>query len=224
MAKAIVLPTAYNFKNLTGERYGRLEVLSYAGKNRSRQSMWSCRCECGTEAVVAGYHLSGGHTQSCGCLRLERLSAANTKHGASRSSEYQSWLGMLKRCYNTNGKAFSNYGGRGLRVCSRWKNSFEKFFEDIGPRPTAKHTIERKDNSLGYCKENCVWATRKQQNRNRRSNRRLTFNGKTQLMVEWEEELGLPKGTISSRVTQYGWSVERALTSPVHAVNDPEYS
>lgn len=121
---------------------------------------------------------------------------------------------MLQRCYNPNNPSFQNYGERGIEVCSRWIASFAAFLEDVGPRPTRRHTIERIDNDGPYSPENCRWATRSEQNRNTRQNVKLVFRGRTQCMADWSRETGLPLGTIRDRIFRCGWSVDEALSTP----------
>lgn len=119
---------------------------------------------------------------------------------------------MLQRCRNPNNTNYANYGGRGIWVCERWL-VFTNFLEDMGERPVGT-SLERDDNSVGYHPENCVWATRKVQQRNRRSNRMLTANGVTQCAQDWANDLGVPMHTITTRIDRYGWSVEDAITTP----------
>ncbi len=130
-------------------------------------------------------------------------------HGMSKTREYHVWFNMMDRCYNPANPAYSNYGGRGITVCERWR-SFENFYADMCPRP-GRLTLDRNDNSLGYFKENCRWTTYKTQQRNRRDNKVVTFNGISRPLPEWTEILGLKYGTVLKRL-HYGWSVERAFT------------
>jgi len=121
---------------------------------------------------------------------------------------------MKERCLNSSLPNYKYYGARGIRVCDRWLHSFEKFFEDMGPRPSPRHTIERRDNDGDYTPENCYWATWSQQARNRRNNRVVTFNGDTKILSEWADAAGIPVNTLHNRLSR-GWSVARALTTPV---------
>lgn len=193
------------FIHLTGKTFGRWSVLSEA-KKRIGKVYWTCRCECGTVSEVAGSVLRRGRSRCCTKCRV-------TTHGKSAFPEYTVWLAMLGRCRRKSSDAYRNYGQRGITVCDEWQ-SFAAFYRDMGPRPTPKHTIERKDNDLGYSKGNCKWATRKEQLRNTRRTHFLTFNGIAQCVTDWAKQLGMPPRTLHNRINR-GWSVERALTTPV---------
>jgi len=197
--------------DLNKQRFGRLTVLGRMDNDKVGGSKWLCQCVCGTRTVVFGGHLRSGHTTSCGCLQKEVV----TKHGHSttaNSQTYRSWDHMIQRCNNINNKYYHNYGGRGITVCQRWEN-FTNFLEDMGERPSGL-TLDRIKNDKGYCKSNCQWATRKQQQRNRRTNRLLSHNGKTQCLIEWSEDTGISTSTIKYRLHK-GWSTKKALTTPV---------
>jgi hypothetical protein len=175
-----------------------------------------CRCECGKEVKVQANNLTSGNTRSCGCLRRERQSEANRTHGKYGTPEHASWRDMLARCYNPNVKGYPYYGAIGVVVADRWRgeNGFSNFLADMGLKPSPKHTIDRHPNQAGnYEPGNCRWATRKEQSRNRKSNVLLEFDGRKQMMCEWEEENGLNSGMIHARL-KLGWSVERAITTP----------
>ncbi len=202
----------HNFVNLTGKTFGRLFVLSESDEKRQQKPCWVCRCECGTECLVAGSCLRRGRTKSCGCLCVERTRLVNSIHGFKGTRVYRIWSGMWNRCRNDKSKDFPRYGGRGIKVCDRW-NSFELFLEDMG-EPDSNATIERKNNDLGYCKSNCVWASNITQARNRRSNVILTFNGETLCLSEWSERLGVNKCLLSKRLSR-GWSIDATLSTPV---------
>lgn len=203
--------------DMTGLRYDRWLVLGYLGRADGRNALWLCRCDCGTERAVSGPSLRYGATLSCGCLKVERSSEALTTHGMSSTPTYRSRAGMIARCTNPNEVSYPDYGGRGIAVCARWMESFENFLADMGPCPPGM-TIERMDNSLGYGPGNCVWASRKQQNRNKRSTRYLTHEGLTLSLAEWAERTpAIPYHTIKGRLVR-GWTDADALTIPVGSV------
>lgn len=199
-----------------GDIFGRLKVIGTANKRgKNRGQKWLCECDCGNQVEVLQDNLRRNHTRSCNCLQRERAVEANLRHGHNRrglpTSIYTTWSSMIGRCTNPKDTAFVNYGGRGIAVCKRWRNSFEAFLADMGERPKGKF-IDRKNNDLGYFPKNCHWVTRKESSRNTRKNRMLTWNGKTQCLAAWAEELGLSMSTLRSRLRS-GWTVEKALMS-----------
>lgn len=138
-----------------GQRFGKLVVVRKVESDRLWKAFWLCRCDCGREKAIRVDHLKRGAVQSCGCFRDQRLkSGLRLKHGDSRrdehTSEYRTWIKMLNRCYDANDKAYHRYGGRGITVCDRWRNSYEAFLADMGRRPSDSHSIDRTDNDGNY--------------------------------------------------------------------------
>lgn len=160
-------------RDLAGQRFGRLLVLQRAGSSRDGKACWECECSCGTTAVVTGRNLTGGTTQSCGCLHREEMSALFRKHGMTGSKVHQAWKGMHQRCRNQNGKNHKHYGGRGINVCERW-GVFDNFYADMGDPPSDSHSIDRIDVNGNYEPNNCRWATPSEQVRNRRKSNPIT--------------------------------------------------
>ena len=134
-------------------------------------------------------------------------------HGLHGSPEWKSWMNMRARCLNPKAINYERYGGRGITICERWK-SFESFYADMGPKPSPRHTLERKDNMRGYEPGNCIWDTPENQVNNRRSNINITMNGKTQTLARWCRELGLNYKNILPRIRELGWDPVRAITQP----------
>lgn len=201
-----------------GDRHGRLVVTEFLGSHNGRR-LWSCRCDCGKTVEVSTGALNFGKRKSCGCARRENFT--NKTHGLANSPEYKIWCAMKRRCHSPKDPAFANYGGRGIVMCYRWRYSFDNFIADMGPRPSKLHSIERKDNNGPYSPWNCMWGTNHQQSRNKRSNRYLTFDGRTMVMKDWADEVGIDWKTLANRL-KMGWTLADALTKSGNiAQNDP---
>lgn len=193
--------------DLTGQRFGLLTVVE-RDRLPSGVAAWKCKCDCGGERLVRGGHLTEGAIKSCGCVK----SVGNTSHGEYRSPEWVCWMNMVQRCTNPNNPAYDRYGGTGIEVCERWMK-FENFLADMGKRPNGM-SIDRRDNNKGYELSNCRWATDTTQARNRKVTVELELNGRKQSLMEWADELGMKASVIHTRLWR-GWSVEKALTTPV---------
>jgi len=202
------------FIDLIGKKFGKLIVTKFAFFKKKR-TYWHCKCDCGKETVVRGDNLKSGLTNSCGCER------GNFKHGYRRNRErskiYVVWNHMIQRCTNPKNLAYKNYGKREITVCDRWNckkgGSFENFLEDMGICPSGL-TLDRINNDDGYYKENCRWVTSKINNRNKRSNHLIPYDGKKLCIAEWSEITGIHESTIWQRIND-GWTPEETLTTPV---------
>lgn len=204
------LRKAHNGASLVGQKFNRLAVLARAENDRHGNRTWRCLCECGAEIKVTSAKLMSGHAKSCGCFARDRA----TKHGMYKSSEYAIWVQMIERCHNPKcGRKYERYGGRGIRVCDRWRSDFSAFFADMGARPSPQHTIDRKDNNGPYSPENCIWGTWHDQYRNRRQTVWIEFRGERLCQKDWCQRFGLDDATFAARLRR-GWSLERALTEP----------
>ena len=201
------------FKNdLTGQKFGMLTVIEFAGNNQYRASMWRCICDCGNEIVVRGEDIRSGKTLSCGCLRTTNHFKI---HGESDTRLYEIWCGMKKRCYNPNEVGYINYGERGISVCSEWYNDYTIFRDWANENGYQDDlTIDRINNDGNYEPDNCRWATRLEQNNNTRQNAYYEFNGEVHSLADWCRILNLNYNTIRSRL-RYGWSFEQAITTPI---------
>lgn len=186
-------------------RFAQLTVLSRAANDRFGRTQWNCRCDCGTECVIALFRMKSGHTKSCGCIRGRYRS----RHRAKGSPTHNSWCAMKQRCSDPRHAQFAYYGGRGITVCDRWRSSYEAFVADMGERP-AGMTIERNDNDGPYEPGNCRWAPDAEQARNRRSTIKVERNGVTKCVKDWCAELGLNVDRIYGRIRR-GETPQEAL-------------
>lgn len=185
-----------------GTRFNRLVVLIPVTGRRGWRS-YLCICDCGNEFTTTRDSLERGNAKSCGCLHSETSRSScverNTSHQMSGTTEYYTYHNMLLRCYDSRSDAYPWYGGSGIGVCDRWRDSFENFFSDMGLKPSRFHSIERNDSSKDYSPDNCRWATAKEQSRNRRNTRWVTYQGREMSAAEFCEAISV------------GWSSVRNL-------------
>ena len=203
--------------NLPGDMYGRLTLVEEVAGQSCRPSMckWAVVCECGEVRQVRLDGLRSGLTTSCGCYALEVRATngrASATHGLTKHQLYYAYKQMLQRCHNPKSGKFATYGGRGITVCERWL-SVENFIADMAPSHRPGLTLEREDNALGYSPQNCVWATKIVQARNKRNNRLIAYQGKNICLAEACELTGLPYARVLARLDKCGWSIPRALES-----------
>lgn len=200
---------------MIGLIFGRWEVLAEREKDKNQNRQLLCRCACGTEKVVNRDNLVGGKSVSCGCYRRYRASRDNRTHGESKTLLYGVWKAMKSRCHNPNSTSRKNYGDRGITVSSEWRDSFETFCADMGDKPHHNSQIDRIHNDLGYSKDNCRWVTPAVNAVNKRNNARLTYEGKTLCFSEWSVLTGIHQSTLRRRIRVLGWSVGKAVTTPI---------
>lgn len=200
--------------DLAGQKSGRLTVLCFSHTENARR-YWKCLCDCGKETYLPTYAINKKKTLSCGCLTTDVHAQRLKTHGYARTPTYSSWTAMKRRCNSPKHVHYSRYGGAGIKVCPEWDASFETFLADMGERPE-NMTLDRIDNSLGYFKENCRWATRSVQNANQHHpkipgrGKKILFNGEEKTVKEWSEILGIPVPTLTKRLKREP-TVERAF-------------
>lgn len=207
---------SHNRKDLKGKRFGRLVVIEPA-ETVNGKLHWLCICDCGKEKTVASGALRGGRTKSCGCLRYEMVSRGelHKRHGMSNTRLYSIWSGIKKRCDSKDEDNYHLYGGRGITYCEEWSR-FEPFRDwALSNGYSNNLTIDRIDVNGNYCPENCRWITVMGQGCNKRNNRKITYNGETLIISEWDRRIGSAKsGRVNERL-KAGWSIEDAVTIPV---------
>lgn len=191
---------------MIGQRFNKLVVISEHAQRKNGSKAFVCQCDCGKTTVIRKDTLKS-KSKSCGCEKGNRI------HNQSKSEIYSIWKGMRNRCTNKKSKAWQYYGAKGITVCEEW-SSFNQFVVDMGPRPSKKHSIERKDTTKGYSKENCKWATIAEQNRNKTSSIFLTYNGKTQSLKDWAKEIGKPYDALHYRFF-CGWEHKDIIEKPL---------
>ena len=190
--------------DLTGQRFGRLVIVG--ATNVGISVRWIARCDCGNIRVINSANLRYGHTTSCGCRQREIFRDIKTTHGhligwragVREPPEYTSWRTMKERCFSPTNHAYRDYGGRGITVCDAWRDNFQQFFKDMGPRPP-RHSLDRINNAGNYEPTNCRWVSMKEQSRNRRSTIVYTYKGETKCLTDWAIKHGLNVATLRRR-------------------------
>jgi hypothetical protein len=195
-----------------GDTYNRLTVIKRV-ENKGQSAAWLCICSCGNKIEASGSKLSSGNVKSCGCLQKENASKANSSHGMTNTKEYRSWAAMKTRCLNDKRENYEHYGGRGITICESWTNSFENFIEDLGKSPSNEHTLERDNVNGNYEPDNCRWASQKEQARNRRSSKRVEWNGTVITLAELSELTKVDYNLLQFRISR-GWTVEDSVNTP----------
>lgn len=193
-----------------GDVFGRLTILKEIQSTTDHRIVL-CRCECGKEKNVRLSSIINGDTTSCGCFNIQQVKKANTIHGKSRTRIHQIWLSMLQRCTYKNHVAYERYGGNGITICDEWME-FENFYNDMKDEYKDNLSIDRIDNSKGYCKYNCKWSTQKEQCNNRKNNRIVTYLGKPYTMTQLAEKFNIKMGTLHDRITYQGMTPEEAVS------------
>ena len=194
-------------KNLLGQRFGRLTVIALEDNVKSGSARWRCRCDCGNEISVRSNNLTGCGVRSCGCLAKHNA----LKHGDSKTRLYNIWYGIIRRTEDSSRKEYKDYGGRGIKMCSEWRQSYEVFREwALANGYTDEHSIDRVENDGDYTPDNCRWAERIEQANNRTDTHYLTKDGITKPATVWAKELGVPYMRIKKRI-RLGWPDERVL-------------
>lgn len=197
----------------TGRQFGRLTVIKrllISNGYNSRIVECLCNPEYGGCGKIANFDISrlvDGAVVSCGCYRKERA----TKHGLHHTAEYKVWMNIKMRCYNEKNDQYSDYGGRGIVMSDEWRDSFEAFYRDMGPRPSSHYTVERRENNEGYTKENCHWVTRIEQANNTRRNVFYCYNGVCKTLSTWCRELNLNYNTVYQKINRCGQSLEEII-------------
>jgi hypothetical protein len=198
------------FIDLTGQKFGRLTVIART-EHRGGSARWKCRCSCGTEKVLSSPSLRHDNTNSCGCLRTEAVIERSTTHGMAYTPEWSAFAKMLACCTNPNEPGWVRSGARGIEV--RFEN-FGQFYECVGPRPSPTHGLKRIDHDGHFEPGNVCWASRREMSRSTIKTQNLTFNGKTQCLKDWAEDMSVSQSTLWARVNLQGWTIERSLTTP----------
>lgn len=204
------------FKNIVGERFGRLTVVQHIGDYvfpcGVKTQVWKCKCDCGNEKIVKSRELKTGDTKSCGCLKKEINKVINKKHGKTNSRLYNTWSNMKSRCYNTKKKEYSHYGGKGITVCDEWRDDFQAFYDwSMSHGYKDNLTIDRIDNSKGYNPKNCRWVTMKEQLNNYSKNHLVNYKGNQYTIHQLSQKINIPERTLRYRIVNNWKEIELNL-------------
>lgn len=212
-----------NFVDLTGREFHRLLVVGRGANTDKGLTRWICVCSCGTELLVLGVSLRSGNTKSCGCYQRQRSLETHTKTGESggknkRTRTYSTWNNMLSRCNTPTATEYDLYGGRGIKVCDDWMD-YRNFLRDMGDRPQGM-TLDRIDVNGNYCKENCRWATKIEQENNRRNNRIVIRKGEKMTLATFVRILGVSRNRVNYRLS-LGMSADEIEEFFILETNNP---
>lgn len=210
--------------DIVGQKFGRLTVLKQSHKKQQIKKngnlgnfiyYYICKCDCGNTCIVEKFHLKYGHTQSCGCLKKEKIKKVNLKHGLEKSRLYHIWQGIKKRCLNPKEHNYSQYGAIGIKICDEWKENSKNFIDwALANGYQDSLTIDRIDVNGNYEPSNCRWVNMKTQCRNRRNSIKISYQNEELLLIEWCEKLNLKYKKVYLRLKRYNWSIEKALSTP----------
>lgn len=215
------------FRDLTGQRFGNLTAVEHVGSDKHRNALWRCVCDCGREHVVASRALVNGHVKTCGCFKSGKFRnrQGQEHHGGSGERLYGVWIGMLNRCYDKNVRCYPSYGGRGIRVCDEWFNSYAAFREwananGYDPSQSGREcSLDRINVDGDYEPSNCRFVSMNKQMLNRTDNRWLVYRGQRITLTEASKIGGITCGTIRDRIAR-GWTVERAVEQPARKMSN----
>lgn len=202
--------------DMTGKKYGRLQVIEHTGFTPYGSALWKCQCECGNIVQVDGQHLRRGATKSCGCYRNEKMSVNMRTHGLRKHPLYTIWVNMRRRCFNPKDEAYHNYGGRGIIVCDNWNKDFKSFYDWAIVNGYKKGlSIDRINSNGNYEPANCRWATDIEQANNKRNNHIIKINNETHTLAQWCRIYHISPSTIVNRINNLNWDETKAITTPV---------
>jgi hypothetical protein len=207
-----------NLSNFKSKKFGKLTAIQFSHMSKNSMQYWVFECDCGNKITKRRQHVqkSNGIT-SCGCDFKQKQQILQKKHGFFGTPIYNIWAHMIARCHYEFNDSYEIYGARGIKVCKLWRESFINFYSDMGDRPTSKHSIDRIDVNGNYCKENCRWATAKQQCNNKRNNFNVEYEGEIYTVSQLADEYLIDKRALRNRIVR-GWDIEDALFTPIRKI------